>query len=118
MTPASQGGNAHYAAARPVTRSFRVDAAAPIRPNAPGPPTLVIALAAAIVAAAGMAGAVLVRRHRMRSHLPLHPSIRAEPHSGPPGLVGVHAVGTERTQTVRIEPNPGTSSVRTRKASS
>jgi hypothetical protein len=113
---ASQGGNARYAAARPVTRSFRVDAAAPIRPNAPGPPTLVIALAA-IGAATGLAGAVLVRL-RLRSRSPLQPSIRAEPHAGPPGLVGVHAVGTERTQTVRIEPNPGTSSVRTRKASS
>ncbi len=115
---ASQGGNAHYAAARSVTRSFRVGAVALISHGAQGPQTLIIALGTALVAAAGIAGTVLVRRRQPRSRRrPLEPSVRAEPHAGPPTMVGVHATGTDATQTVRIEPSPGTRSVRTRKVS-
>jgi hypothetical protein len=115
---ASQGGNARYAAARPVTRSFRVVAVALISHGAQGPQTLIIALGTAIVAAAGMAGTVLVRRRQLRSRRrPLEPRVRAEPHTGPPTMVGVHATGTDATQTVRIEPSPGTRSVTTRKVS-
>jgi hypothetical protein len=96
---ASQAGNADYAAAPPVTRSFRAGPAAARKP--------VIVLAGVILAAAIAAGTLAVRRRWLRPHPPLRPSVRAEPQAGPPDLVSVHATGTDVTHTVRIEPHPG-----------
>jgi hypothetical protein len=95
---ASQAGNAKYAAAPPVTRSFRAG------PAARKP---VIVLAGVILAAAIAAGTLAVRRRWLRPHPPPRPSVRAEPQAGPPDLVSVHATGTDITHTVRIEPHPG-----------
>jgi hypothetical protein len=96
---ASQAGNADYAAAPPVARSFRAGPAAARKP--------VIVLAGVILAAAIAAGALAVRRRWLRPHPPPRPSVRAEPQAGPPDLVSVHATGADITHTVRIEPHPG-----------
>ena len=101
---ASQPGDAHYAAAPPVTRSFRARAAA----RKP-----VIVLAGVILAAAITAGTLAARRRWLRSHPPHRPSVRAEPQACPPDLVSVHATGTDATHTVRIEPHPGASEITT-----
>ena len=103
---ASQGGSARYAAAPDVTRSFQENRATSKVAGA-----LVGLLAAAAVILAAAAGALAVRRRRLRRHvLPTpRPSLRAVPHTGPPGLVSVHTTGTDATHTVHIEPSPGTS---------
>jgi len=95
MITASQAGNTRYAPAPDQTRSFQVG---PVTPWAPR--TLVIALAALVLAAA--AGVVLVRRW-LRIH---RPSIRVKPHPGAPGAVRMRRTGTDVTDTVRIEPHP------------
>ena len=102
---ASQGGNARYAAAPDVSRSFQVS---PVTPGAAG--TRIIVLGAIILAAAA-AALVVRRRPWLHSHPPTAPgpSVRAVPHTGPPGLVSVHATGTDTTHTVHIEPSPGAS---------
>jgi hypothetical protein len=102
---ASQAGNADYAAAPPVTRSFR---AAPAGARKP-----VIVLAGVILAAAIAAGTLAGRRRWLRPHPPPRPSVRAEPQVGPPDLVSVHAAGTDVTHTVRIEPHPGATEMTT-----
>jgi len=103
---ASQGGSARYAAAPDVTRSFQEN---PATSNVAG--ALVSLLAAAAVILTAAAGALAVRRRWLRRHvLPtLRPSVRVEPHTGPPGLVSVHTTATDATHTVHIEPSPGTS---------
>jgi hypothetical protein len=101
---ATQGGSASYAAADGVTRSFQIN---PVSSKGPG--ALVFLLAAAIMAAAGIALAVRRLRLRSRRSLVHAPDVRAEPDSGPPGHVSVHNTGTGMTHTVRIEPNPGAS---------
>ena len=102
---ASQGGSARYAAAPGVTRSFRGN------PVTPKVAAVVSLLTAAAVILAATAAALAVRRRRLRSHRPtaLGPSVRAVPNTGPPGLVSVHATGTDATHTVRIEPSRGAS---------
>ena len=102
---ASQGGSARYAAAPGVTRSFRGN------PVTPKVAAVVSLLTAAAVILAATAAALAVRRRRLRSHRPtaLGPSVRAVPNTGPPGLVSVHATGTDATHTVRIEPSRGSS---------
>jgi len=95
MITASQAGNTRYAPAPDQTRSFQVG---PVTPWAPR--TLVIALAALVLAAA--AGVVLVRRW-LRIH---RPNIRVKPHPGAPGAVRMRRTGTDVTDTVRIEPHP------------
>jgi hypothetical protein len=99
---ASQDGSADYAAARPETRSFQVN---PVSPKGTGP--LVFLLAAAAMAAAGLAAGA--RRLRMRSHRPLvhAPKVQAVPEPGPPGQVDVHDTEPTATRTVRIESSPG-----------
>jgi hypothetical protein len=101
---ASQGGSAGYAAADGVTRSFQI-----IPVSSKGPGALVFLLAAAIMAAAGIALAVRRLRLRSRQSLAHAPDVRAEPDPGPPGHVSVHNTGTGMTHTVRIEPNSGAS---------
>jgi len=102
---ASQGGNARYAAAPDVSRSFQVS---PVTPGLAA--TRIIVLAAVILAATAAAVALVVRRRPwLHSHPPTAPalSVRAVPHTGPPRMVSVHATGTDATHTVRIEPSPG-----------
>ena len=101
---ASQDGSADYAAAPPETRSFQVN---PVSPKGTGP--LVFLLAAAAIAAAGLAAGV--RRLRLRSRRPLvhAANVRAVPEPGPPGQVDVHDTGPTATRTVRIESSPGAS---------
>ena len=105
MIVAAQGGNADYAPASDVTRSFRVG---PVTPAGSLP--LLIGVAAAVILAAA-AAALAVRRRRLRSR----PSpaaelgVRAVPHAGSPTTVSVQATGTEATHTVRIEPHSGAS---------
>jgi hypothetical protein len=107
---ASQGGSARYATAPVVTRSFHENQ---VMSKAAGPPVGLLAGAAAILAAAAAAVTLAVRRWRLPPHP--HPpptpglSVRAVPHTGPPGLVSVHTTGTDVTHTVHIEPGPGTS---------
>jgi hypothetical protein len=102
---ASQDGSASYTAAPDVRRSFQVNPA-----SSKGSGALVFLLAAATMAAAGVT--LAVRRLRLRSHpAPAHAaSVRAVPDTGPPAAVSVQDTGTGATHTVRIEPNPGTSS--------
>jgi fibronectin type III domain protein len=92
---ATQAGNAHYTPAPDQTRSFQVGPVTPWTPR-----TLVIALAALILAAA--AGAVLVR-HWLRIH---RPNIQVKPHPDAPDTVRMRVTGTDVTGTVRIEPHP------------
>jgi len=102
---ASQGGNARYAAAPDVSRSFQVNPATPRVAR-----TRIIVLGAIVLVAAAAAAALVVRRRPwLHSHPPTAPgpSVRAVPHIGPPGLVSVHATGTDTTHTVCIEPSPG-----------
>lgn len=96
---ASEAGNTHYAPAPDQTRSFQVSPGIPRAPRA-----LVIVLAAIALAAA--AGALLVRRHRLRARRPAKPSVRAEPHADLPGTVRLRVTGTDVTSAVRIEPHP------------
>lgn len=88
----------------PETRSFQVN---PVSPKGTGP--LVFLLAAAAIAAAGLAAGV--RRLRLRSRRPLvhAANVRAVPEPGPPGQVDVHDTGPTATRTVRIESSPGAS---------
>ncbi len=100
---ASQAGNARYAAAPDVSRSFRVNLVASKKAGIP-----LILLAAVILAAAAAAAALTVRR-RLRSRPPPAPSVRAVPHTGPPSLVSVQYTGTEATHSVCIKPSRGAS---------
>jgi Fibronectin type III domain len=101
---AAQDGNADYALASDVTRSFRVGSVT----SAGGLPLLIIVAAAVILAAA--AAALAARRRRLRSRPWPAPEldVRAVPHAGPPVVARVQATGTGATHTVRIEPHPGT----------
>jgi Fibronectin type III domain len=99
---AAQGGNADYALASDVTRSFQIGSVT----SAASLPLLIIVAAAVILAAAA---ALLVRRRRLRSRprpAP-EPDVRAVPHAGPPVVVHVQATRTGATHTLRIEPHPG-----------
>jgi Fibronectin type III domain len=100
---AAQGGNADYALASDVTRSFQIGSVT----SAGGLPLLIIVAAAVILAAA--AAALVVRRRRLRSRPPPAPEsdVRAVPHAGPPVVVRVQATGAGATHTLRIEPHPG-----------
>lgn len=91
---ATQAGNTHYAPAPDQTRSFQVG---PITPWTPR--TLVIALTALVL---GAAGALLVR-HWLRIH---RPKIQVKPHPDAPDTVRMRVTGTDVTGTVRIEPHP------------
>jgi Fibronectin type III domain len=92
---ATQAGNTHYAPAPDQTRSFQVGPVTPWTPR-----TLVIALAALVLATA--AGAVLVR-HWLRIQ---RPNIQVKPHPDAHGAVRMRVTGTDVTGTVRIEPHP------------
>ena len=92
---ATQAGNTHYAPAPDQTQSFQVGPVTPWTPR-----TLVIALAALVLATA--ASAVLVR-HWLRIH---RPNIQVKPHPDAHGAVGMRVTGTDVTSTVRIEPHP------------
>jgi hypothetical protein len=92
---ATQAGNTHYAPAPDQMQSFQVGPVTPWMPR-----TLVIALAALVLATA--AGAVLVR-HWLRIH---RPNIQVKPHPAAHGAVRMRVTGTDVTGTVRIEPHP------------
>jgi hypothetical protein len=92
---ATQAGNTHYAPAPDQTQSFQIGPVTPWTPR-----TLVIALAALVIATA--AGAVLVRRW-LRIH---RPNIQVKPHPDAHGAVRMRGTGTDVTGTVRIEPHP------------
>ena len=68
-----------------------------------------------IILIAAIVGALVVwRRRRTRSaSVPQQPvpgpTVRAEPHAGPPGVVSVRTTGTGPTHSVRIVPYPGPS---------
>jgi large repetitive protein len=92
---ATQAGNTHYAPAPDQTQSFQVGPVTSWTPR-----TLVIALAALVLATA--AGAVLVR-HWLRIQ---RPNIQVKPHPDAHGAVRMRVTGTDVTGTVRIEPHP------------
>jgi hypothetical protein len=96
---ASQAGNTQYAPAPDQTRSFQISPGVPGGPRVP-----VIVLAGIILAAA--AGALLVRRYRLRARRPAKLGVRAEPHADSRGTMRLRVTGTEVTSTVRIEPHP------------
>ena len=96
---ASQAGNTRYAPAPDQTRSFRIG------PGVPGVPRVPITVLAGIVLAAA-AGALLVRRYRLRARRPAKLGVRAEPHADSRGTMRLRVTGTEVTSTVRIEPHP------------
>ncbi len=102
---AAQGGNAGWAPASDVSRSYRVGPA-----TSAGGLALLISVAVAVILAAATA-ALAVRRRRLRSRPSPAPElgVRAVPHAGPPLTVRVHATGTGATHTVRIEPHSGAS---------
>lgn len=93
---ATQAGNSHYAPAPDQTRSFLVGPVTPWVPRA-----LVVALLALLLAA--VAGALLLRRHWLRIHLP---NVQVKPHPDSPDTVRMRVTGTDVTGTVRIEPHP------------
>jgi hypothetical protein len=103
---ATQGGSATYAAAHAAPRSFQVNPAAPKIPGA-----LIGALAA--VALAATSGVLALRRRRLRSRPPPAPapSVRAAPHPGPPGSASVRTTGASVMHTVRIQSDPGASTM-------
>ena len=99
MITASQAGNTQYAPAPDQTQSFRIGPGVPRASRVP-----VIVLAGIVLAAA--AGAMLVRRYRLRVRRPPKLSIRAKPHADSRGTVRLRVTGTDVTRTVRIEPHP------------
>jgi hypothetical protein len=105
---AAQGGSADYAAATGAARSFRVSPAALKIPGA-----LIGLLAAAALAVAG--GVLAARRRRLRLRTRPTPgptpSVRATPHPGPPGSASVRTTGGAVGHTVRIQSDPGASTM-------
>jgi Fibronectin type III domain len=102
---ASQAGNTQYAPAPDQTQSFRIGPGVPRASRVP-----VIVLAGIVLAAA--AGAMLVRRYRLRVRRPPKLSVRAKPHADSRGTVRLRVTGTDVTSTVRIEPHPAPASSR------
>ena len=101
---ATQSGNTHYLPAPDQTRSFQIG------PVPPQPPRgLVIVLGPIVLAAivlAAVAGALLLRRYRLRTRQPPPPPrVRAEPHPDSRGTVRLRVTGPDVRGTVRIEPH-------------
>lgn len=103
---ATQGGNSHYLPAPHQTRSFQIS---PVPPQPPQEPrALVIVLGPIVLAALALAaavGALLLRRHQLRTRWPPPPRVRAEPSPGSPGTMHLRVTGPDVRGTVRIEPH-------------
>ncbi len=120
--------------AQVTTRPARAQQGSPVGPGAPAGPTgnsskpwQTIVPLAIIPLVIGGAALMVRRRRRSRSasvpqphtqaspgpgiHAGAGSSIQAVPHVGPPGVVSIHATGTEAMYTVRIEPHPGSASI-------
>ncbi|MGN6681646.1 MAG: fibronectin type III domain-containing protein [Streptosporangiaceae bacterium] len=101
---AAQSGDANYLPAAAVTQSFTVS-------QSPGLATSLwrALITMAVVALAALSAALVLRKRWLRSRpqRALLPTVRAEPHPGPPATTRVRNTGTVETQRVRIEPHAG-----------
>lgn len=105
---ADQSGDADYAPAAEVTRSFQV---APVGSAGGLPLPVIRAAGAALAVLAATAATVLAIRRRTRSRRrALQPHVEVTAHAGPPPVVGVHANRTAAMPTVRIEAHAGAGS--------
>jgi Fibronectin type III domain len=106
---AAQGGDADYLPAAAVTQTFIVS-------QNPGPVTslwrALIAMAVIVLAVLSATPALRKRWQRSRPRKTPPPTVRAEPHPGPPATTSVRTTGTEATRRVRIEPHAGPTEIR------